>query len=58
MRSTATSALTKALAVIVLAFAAWILLKLVLHVVAGVAWIVAGILVVVAVLWAISALRS
>jgi lipopolysaccharide export LptBFGC system permease protein LptF len=51
------SALMKLLAVVVLAVAAWLLLKLVLNVVVAVAWAIAGILLVVAVLWAISTLR-
>jgi hypothetical protein len=58
MGNTVTSALMKAVAVVVLAVAAWLLLKLVLHVVAAVAWIVAAVLAVIAVLWAISTLRS
>ena len=52
------SALTKLLAVVVVAVVAWLLLKLALNVVAAVAWAIAGILLVVAVLWAISTLRS
>jgi hypothetical protein len=52
------SALMKLLAVVVLAVAAWLLLKLVLNVVVAVAWAIAGILLAVAVLWATSTLRS
>jgi hypothetical protein len=52
------SALTKALAVLVLAIAAWVLLKIVINVVAIVAWIVAGVLAVLAVMWAVETLRS
>jgi hypothetical protein len=58
VRSALTSTLTKALAVIVLAAATWLLLKLVLNVVTAVAWVVAGLLALLAVLWAISTLRS
>jgi hypothetical protein len=46
----------KALAVGVLLIAGWILLKLVLGVVAFVAWTVIGVLAVVAVLWALNRL--
>lgn len=46
----------KALAVGVLLVAGWILLKIVLGVVAFVAWTVVGILAVVAVLWAVNRL--
>jgi len=53
-----TSAVTKALAVVVIAVVAWLLLKLVLHVLAAVAWVVAGVLLLFAALWAISTLRS
>jgi hypothetical protein len=48
---------TKALAIVILLVAAWILFKLVIGVVAAVAWIVVAVLAVVAVLWAMSALR-
>jgi predicted membrane protein len=48
---------TKAIAVVVLLIAAWILFKLVIGVVAAVAWVVVAVLAVVAVLWAMSALR-
>jgi hypothetical protein len=46
----------KALAVGVLLVAGWILLKIVLGVVAFVAWTVVGILAVIAVLWAVNRL--
>jgi hypothetical protein len=46
----------KALAVVVLLIAAWILFKVVLGVVTAVAWVVVIVLAVVAVLWAMSVL--
>jgi hypothetical protein len=47
----------KALAVVVLLVAAWILFKVVIGVVAAVAWIVVVVLGIFAVLWALSILR-
>jgi hypothetical protein len=47
----------KALALVVLLVAAWILFKVVIGVVAAVAWIVVIVLGVFAVLWALSVLR-
>ena len=47
----------KALAVVVLLIAAWILFKVVIGVVATVAWIVVVVLGIFAVLWALSVLR-
>jgi hypothetical protein len=44
---------SKVLAGLVLAVAAWILLKVVIGIVAGVAWVVAAVLLVVAVMWAL-----
>ncbi len=46
----------KALALVVLLVAAWILFKLVLGFVAAVAWIVIAVIAVVAVIWAIRVL--
>jgi hypothetical protein len=46
----------KALAVVVLLIAAWILFKVVLGVVTAVAWVVVIVLAVMAVLWAMSVL--
>ena len=46
----------KALAVAVLLVAGWILLKIVIGVVAFVAWTVVGIVAVIAVLWALNRL--
>jgi hypothetical protein len=43
----------RALAVVILAVGAWILLKIVIHVVAAVALSVAGVVAIVAVIWAI-----
>lgn len=48
---------TRAVAVIVLALAAWMLLKLVIGAVTAIAWIVAAVVAVVGVLWAMSVLR-
>jgi hypothetical protein len=48
---------TKALAAVVLLVGAWILFKVVIGVVAAVAWIVVIVLGVFAVLWALSVLR-
>jgi hypothetical protein len=47
----------KALAVVVLLVAAWLLFKVVIGVVAAVAWIVVAVLGIFAVLWALSVLR-
>jgi hypothetical protein len=47
---------TKALAVGILIVAAWVLLKIVIGVVTAVAWTVAAILAVVAILWALNKL--
>jgi hypothetical protein len=47
----------KALALAVLLVAAWLLFKVVIGVVAAVAWIVVIVLAVMAVLWATSVLR-
>ena len=44
------------LAAIVLAFAAWILFKVVIGAVAAVAWFVVAIVAIVAVLWAVRTL--
>jgi hypothetical protein len=46
----------KAVAVVVLLVAAWVLFKVVIGVVAAVAWTVVAILAVVAVLWALNKL--
>jgi hypothetical protein len=46
----------KALALVVLLIAAWILFKLVLGFVAAVAWIVVAVVAVAAVIWAIRVL--
>jgi hypothetical protein len=47
----------KAVAVVVLLIAAWILFKVVIGVVAAVAWIVVIVLGVMAIFWALSVLR-
>jgi hypothetical protein len=49
---------SKALALVLLLVAAWVLFKVVIGVVATVAWIVVAVLAVMAVLWAMSVLRS
>lgn len=41
------------LAVVILAVAAWLLLKLVIGVIAGIAWAVAVVVAIVAVVWAL-----
>ena len=46
----------KAVALVVLLVAAWILFKLVIGVVAAVAWVVVAVLALVAVVWAIRVL--
>jgi hypothetical protein len=50
------SFLARVLAVLVLAIAAWFLLKVVISVVAGVAWFVAVVLAIVGVFWAVRTL--
>ncbi len=57
MERTGTTLGMRALAVLVLAIAAWLLLKVVISVVAGLAWTVAAVVLVVGVLWALSVLR-
>lgn len=47
----------KGLALAVLLVAAWLLFKVVIGVVAAVAWIVVAVLAVVAVIWAVGVLR-
>ncbi|MEA2440986.1 MAG: hypothetical protein QOH76_2410 [Thermoleophilaceae bacterium] len=46
----------KAVAVVVLLVAAWVLFKIVIGVVAAVAWTIVAVLAVVAVLWALNKL--
>ena len=48
----------KAIAVLVLAVAAWLLLKIVIGLIAGIAWIVVAVIVVGGVLWAFNTLSS
>lgn len=52
MKKTGSSFPMKILAVLVLAVAAWILLKVVIGILAGVAWIIVIVLAVLGVLWA------
>ena len=42
------------IAIVVLVVAAWFLLKVIIGVVAGVAWLVAVVLAIVAVIWALN----
>ena len=56
MGQIASDAGRKLLALLVLLLAAWILFKLVLGFVVGVAWIVVAVIAVVAVVWAIRVL--
>jgi hypothetical protein len=46
----------KAVAILVLAVAAWLLLKVVIGLIAGIAWIVVAVVLVAGVLWAINTL--
>ena len=48
----------KAIAVVILAIAAWLLLKVVIGLIAGIAWIVVAVIVVAGVLWAVNTLSS
>jgi hypothetical protein len=50
------SLLTRLVAIVVLGVAAWILLKIVIGIVAGLATIVVAVLAVIAVIWAFSKL--
>lgn len=43
----------KLLAIVVLAVAAWIVLKVVIGLIAGVAWAIAAVVLVIAVIWAL-----
>ena len=43
----------KAVAVLVLALAAWLLLKVVIGLIAGIAWVVVAVIVVFATIWAL-----
>ncbi len=52
MKKTGSSFPMKVLAVLVLAVAAWILLKVVIGILAGVAWIIVIVLAVLGILWA------
>jgi hypothetical protein len=56
MKESAANLGTKAIALVVLLVAAWVLFKLVLGVVTFVAWIAVIILAVIAVFWALSKL--
>jgi hypothetical protein len=56
MRQAASDLGRKALALVVLLLAAWLLFKLVLGFVATVAWIVVAVIAVIAVVWALRVL--
>jgi hypothetical protein len=56
MRETAGDLGRKALALLVLLIAAWILFKLVLGVVAVIAWVVVVVLAIAAIVWALRVL--
>lgn len=57
MEQTGPSFGARVLAILVLAVAAWFLLKVVISVVVGVAWFVAIVIAIVGVLWAVRTLR-
>jgi hypothetical protein len=56
MREAASDLGMKALALVVLLVAAWLLFKFVIGVVAAVAWVVVGVIAVIAVIWALGRL--
>jgi hypothetical protein len=56
MKEAASDLGMKALALVVLLVAAWILFKFVIGVVAAVAWIVVGVMALIAVVWALNRL--
>ena len=56
MENTGPSLARRALAVVILAVAAWLLLKIVIGIIASVAWIVVAVIAVVGILWAINTL--
>ena len=53
---TSPSLAKRAVAVVVLAIAAWLLLKVVIGIIASVAWIVVAVVAVVGILWAVNTL--
>ena len=52
------SIVSRLVAVLVLAVAAWILFKMIIGTVVAVAWVAAAIVAVIAVFWALNTLRS
>jgi hypothetical protein len=58
MRAAAGDLGRKALAIVILLVAAYLLLKVVIGVVTAVAWVVIAVLAVMGVLWALSVLRT
>jgi membrane associated rhomboid family serine protease len=57
MEDTRPSFGARVLAILVLAVAAWFLFKIVIGIVAGVAWFVAVVVAIVGVVWAVRTLR-
>ena len=57
MERTGPSFLSRVLAVAILAVAAWLLFRVAIGLIAGVAWMLAAVVVVVGVVWALSVLR-
>ena len=57
MERTGPSFTSRVVAVLILAVAAWLLFRVVIGIIAGVAWMVAAIVAVLGVLWALSVLR-
>lgn len=56
MEETGPSLARRAVAVVILAVAAWLLLKVVIGIIASVAWIVVAVIAVFGILWAINTL--
>jgi hypothetical protein len=56
VEKTGPSLASRALAVVVLLIAAWVILKVVIGIVAAVAWTVVSVLAIVAVIWALKVL--
>ncbi len=56
MENTRPSLARRALAVVILALAAYFLLKIVIGIIASVAWIVVAVVAVIGILWAVNTL--
>ena len=52
------SIVSRLIAVVVLAVAAWILFKMIIGTVVAIAWVAAAIVAVIAVFWALNTLRT